>query len=434
MTTTVDATIDIPTGIYPGVAPRLLAPGPREDVASYLARGGYAPLRDPERLLAQVTEAGLRGRGGAAFPLATKILTVRAGQAAPVLVVNGEEGEPASVKDRWLMRCRPHLVLDGARLAAAMVGAQDIYLYVSDPASAASLEEAVESFPAEGWNEVALRIHRVDAAYVAGEETAAVRSINGGPALPSDKPPRPFECGVGGRPTLVSNVETVAHLPTIQRLGAAEYRSLGTKTSTGTFLLTLSGTIRDGLYEVPFGVCLADVLQWLAVDTAAMRGVLVGGYFAGLVNDRILDLPLDYDAFAAEGSGLGCGALAVLGPQTCPVEVAAAVMNYFARSNAGQCGSCFNGTAAMAAVLVALRDGRAQQADLDRLERWATDLRGRGACGTLDGAANVARSVLREYPSVVDEHAAGPCPSCAAGPTVADPPYAIGAVVQKEIT
>ncbi|ROO85644.1 NADH:ubiquinone oxidoreductase subunit F (NADH-binding) [Actinocorallia herbida] len=431
MTTTADMTLGIATAVYPGAEPRLLGTAGREDVQAYLARGGYAPLRDPEALLGAVERAGLRGRGGAAFPFARKVRAVRAGVAAPVLVANGEEGEPASVKDRWLMRHRPHLVLDGVRLAAALVGAQDVYLYVSDAASAESLAEALAAFPAEGWNEIAIRIHRVEPAYVAGEETAAVRSIEGGPALPQDKPPRPFESGVGGRPTLVSNVETLANLPAVQRLGADAYRALGTDDSPGTFLMTLSGTSRDGLYEIPFGTGLRDVLGWLGEDPGGVRGALVGGYFAGVMNERVLDLPLAYGAFAEAGSGLGCGGIAVIGDRGCPVAVAAAVMDYFARENAGQCGSCFNGTSAMAAVLDALRDHRAVAADLERLRHWATDLRGRGACGTLDGATNVAASLLREFPKQVDGHLDGACGTCPeAAAALGDAPYAV--VAHKE--
>lgn len=402
------------TGTYPvpGHPPRLLlrdTAAPREDARAYLAAGGYAPLPDPDVLLREVERAGLRGRGGAAFPFCRKVSAVRAGARAPVVIANGEEGEPASVKDRWLMRHRPHLVLDGVRLASALVGAEDVVLYVSDPASADSLTEALATGPAGA---LPVRVHRVDPAYVAGEETAAVRSVDGGPALPSDKPPRPFESGVGGRPTLVSNVETLANLPAVQRAGAEGYRNAGTDRSPGTFLMTLSGTARDGLYEIPFGTVFGDVLRWLGADRQPVRGVLAGGYFAGLLNERVLGLPLDHEAFAAAGSGLGCGAFVVLGDRDCPVAVAAAVLDYFARENAGQCGSCFNGTAAMAAVLDALRGHRAREADIERLRGWASGLRGRGACGTLDGATNVAGSLLAEFPDAVRDHLDADCDRC----------------------
>lgn len=432
MTTTADVTLDIVTGVYDGLTPRLLGAEHREDAATYLATGGYAPLRDPDGLLEQVDQAGLRGRGGAAFPFARKVRSVRLGAASPVVVVNGEEGEPASVKDRWLLRHRPHLVLDGARLAAGMVGAQAIYLYVSDPASADSLEEAIRDFPAEGWNEISIRVHRVEPSYVAGEETAAVRSINGGPALPQDKPPRPFESGVDGRPTLVSNVETVANLPVIQRLGAAAYREAGTEDSPGTFLMTLSGTSRDGLYEIPFGTSLADVLRWLGLNSLDVSGLLVGGYFGGLLTERGLEIPLEYGQFASAGSGLGCGAVSVLMPTTCPVTIASAVMTYFAKHNAGQCGSCFNGTSAMAAVLDGLRGHQAEQEDVERLRRWSTDLRGRGACGTLDGAVNIAASLLREFPELVAQHVDEPCDSCAAA-LMGEAPFEVISVRTEEL-
>lgn len=430
MTTTADVRLGIATGVYGGQAPRLLTVEGRERAAEYAATGGYAALRYPEQLLDQVEQAGLRGRGGAAFPFARKVRSVRLGAASPVVLVNGEEGEPASVKDRWLLRHRPHLVLDGARLAAAMVGAQDVYLYVSDAASADSLDEALADFPAEGWNEISIRVHRVQGSYVAGEETAAVRSINGGPALPQDKPPRPFESGIDGRPTLVSNVETLANLPVIQRLGAAGYREAGTEESPGTFLMTLSGTSSDGLYEVPFGTRLIEVLRRLGHE-GDLAGLLVGGYFGGLLAPHGAELPMEYGRLADAGSGLGCGAIAVLPPTTCPVSVAAAVMEYFAHQNAGQCGSCFNGTAAMAAVLGALRDHRAEQADVDRLTRWSTDLRGRGACGTLDGAVNIAASLLREFPELVAQHLDGRCEGCAV-PATGEPPFAVRTVAWTE--
>ncbi len=419
-------TLDIRTSTFPGIAPRLLNDGRPEPLQEYLRAGGYRATSNPEALLAAVRDAGLRGRGGAAFPLARKILAVREGFAAPIVVANGEEGEPSSVKDRWLLRSRPHLVLDGVRLAAAMVGAQEAYVYVSDAAAAASVEQALEKFSGQGWAELEVRVHQVEPSYVAGEETAAVRSLNGGPALPQDKPPRPFEQGVHDRPTLVSNVETLANLPAVRARGAAAYRAVGTEDSPGTFLLTLTGGWqRPGLYEVPFGVSLREVLEWVGEDPDAVGGVLAGGYFSGLLSVRALDLPLEYGAFRAAGSGLGCGAMALLGPGVCPVSTAAEVLAYFAQNNAAQCGSCFNGTAAMAAVAEALREHRADASDVERLLTWSVGLRGRGACGTLDGATNVAGTLLREFPAVVEEHVAGVCVVCAGRPGPEGPPFAV---------
>jgi NADH:ubiquinone oxidoreductase subunit F (NADH-binding) len=240
---------------------------------------------------------------------------------------------------------------------------------------------------------------------VAGEETAAVNAINGRPAKPSDKPPRPFEEGVRGLPTLVSNVETLANLPGI---------ATGADPVTGTFLMTLGGACaRPGLFEVPFGITLGEVAESLGGLGGAPRGYLMGGYFAGLVNERGHALPLDYDVMAAEGSGLGCGSVTVLGPEDCPAGVAAQLLAYFARENSGQCGSCFNGTAAMAGVAAALAQGFAGDPEIERLRSWCGSLPGRGACGTLDGAVNIARSLLREFPGEVDSHLRGRCARCA---------------------
>ncbi|MGY1773465.1 NADH-ubiquinone oxidoreductase-F iron-sulfur binding region domain-containing protein [Blastococcus sp. SYSU D00813] len=428
MSLATDAPVTPALGAYPGVAGRLVpGTGGHEDLAAYRAAGGYAPVEDVERLLDEVDGAGVRGRGGAAFPIATKIRTVRGGRGVPVAVANGEEGEPASVKDRWLLRTRPHLVLDGLRLAALMAGADEAHVYVSDADAAETVAQALDELRGTGLWDVAVAITVVEPTYVAGEETAAVQAIGGGPALPTDKPPRPFEEGVKGRPTLVSNVETLANLPLVQRLGSTGYRSLGTVASPGTFLLTLSGCAATGLYEVPFGVTLTEVLRWLGEDPAAVEGVLMGGYFSGVLGRHVLDVPLEYDALKALHSGLGCGAVGLLTAGTCPVEVSAAVMAYFSRENAGQCGSCFNGIPAMSAVLEALRDHRAEAPDVARLTDWSVRLRGRGACGTLDGATNVAAAVLREFPEAVRAHLDDTCPTCAPaeGQPLARAPFAV---------
>ena len=421
--TTADTTII--TAAWPGCPPRLLSEGP-EDLAAY---PGYLPLADADELLNEVESSGLVGRGGAAFPLAVKLRAVRengqgaGGSGSTVVVANGEEGEPASIKDRWLLRNRPHLVLDGLRLATAIVAADRAYVYVSDPESARSVEVALSELDPDALGDVAVGMWTVQPGYVAGEETAAVRAINGGPAKPTDKPPRPFEEGVGGRPTLVSNVETLANLAYLQRHGAAEFRSQGTALSPGTFLATITGAGRPpSLYELPHGLTFTELLALHGVSPEQLRGALMGGYFAGFLNRRVLDTTLDHETFRGLGSGLGCGAISLL-TDDCPVAVAASVLAYFDRENAGQCGSCFNGTAAMAAAAGALRDGAATTEDVDRLRRWSVVLRGRGACATLDAATNVAATLLDQFPDEVARHLGGDCPHCARGAFRADRPY-----------
>jgi NADH:ubiquinone oxidoreductase subunit F (NADH-binding) len=401
-------------GTYPGLIPRLIIPASegREGLGAYEQRSGYAPGLEGELLVEAIESAGLRGRGGAAFPAGVKLRSV-AGRPGPRFVVaNGEEGEPASVKDRWLLRIRPHLVLDGLLRAAALVDAERCYVFVSDPGSAASISEAVDELG--GGAPIPVEVVTTDQRYVAGEETAVVRAINGGPALPLDKPPRPFESGVAGRPTLVANVETLANIPWIARHGSDEYRTVGTERSPGTFLFTVSGACeRSGLHEVPFGITLGEALHELSGPTSAPVGFLMGGFFAGLLGPRAMDARLAYDELRDEGSGLGCGAVIVLGAEDCPVAAASDVMDYFEHENAKQCGACIRGTAAMRNMLLTIAGGTAEQPGVERLRGWSMSLRERGACALLDGAAGLAGSLLREFPDAVDEHLHEPCPRCA---------------------
>ena len=416
---------------WPGLQPRLLnvpdAAG-GEDHRAYELTGGYQDLDDPDALLDAVDRSGLLGRGGAAFPLAVKLRTVRANGRAgtgTAVLANGEEGEPASIKDRWLLRNRPHLVLDGVRLAARIVNADSAFVYVSDTVAADAVTAALDAAP---MGALTVRVVTVDAGYVAGEETAAVRAVNGGPAKPTDKPPRPFEEGIAAVPTLVSNVETLANLPFILRNGSDAYRAQGTSASPGTFLATVTGAGRpSALYELPHGTPVTALLEHHGVRAEDVKGVLMGGYFAGLLNREVLDTTLDHESMRRLNSGLGCGAVAIL-TDDCPVAVASEVMAYFDRENAGQCGSCFNGTAAMAAVTDALRRGVATDEDLTRLERWSVVLRGRGACATLDAATNVAASLLRAFPSDVTRHLAGECDACRADAYSVLRPYEVETV------
>jgi NADH:ubiquinone oxidoreductase subunit F (NADH-binding) len=416
---------------WPGCPPRLLISG-AENHASYRERGGYQSLADVDALVAEVDASGLVGRGGAAFPFAVKLRSVRDhGRVAggTTVVANGEEGEPASIKDRWLLRNRPHLVLDGLRLAAAVVGAERAYVYVSDLESARSVETALSELGPNTLG-VTVDVWTVPPGYVAGEETAAVRAINGGPVKPTDKPPRPYEEGVGERPTLVSNVETLANLPFLQRHGAAEFRAQGTALSSGTFLATITGAGRPpALYELPYGLRFSELLSQHGVSSERVRGALMGGYFAGLLNRAVLQTTLDHETMRGLGSGLGCGAVSII-TDDCPVAVAASVLAYFDRENAGQCGSCFNGTAAMAAAGGALRDGAATTEDVGRLRRWSVVLRARGACATIDAACNVAASLLDQFPDEVARHLEGDCPVCRNGAFRSDRPYEAEAMGQ----
>ncbi|MEU8589231.1 NADH-ubiquinone oxidoreductase-F iron-sulfur binding region domain-containing protein [Streptomyces sp. NPDC048664] len=391
-----------------GRQPRLLVPQPAggESPAAYLATGGYPAAPAPDRIIERTAAAGLRGRGGAGFPTAVKLRTLRDAPARGVVVANGEEGEPGSVKDRWLLRHRPHTVLDGIRLAAHATGATHAYVYLSDRPAADSVRRALAARPPS----VPVRIVLTEHTYVAGEESAVVRRIDGGPALPTAKPPRPYESGVGGAPTLVANVETLA------RLALLVAHPESAEAVASTYLVTLSGGEEPPvLGEVPRGTHLKELAD--LVGRGDCSAALLGGLFGGLYGHGWDGLRLDPDELGDAGGALGCGAIRFLGPEDCPVGRAADAAGYLADQSARQCGVCVSGTRALAATLTAVARGTGGEEDVDKLRRWSLGLPGRGACGLLDAAARIAGTLLRHFPDRVLAHQGTGCASCrTAGP------------------
>ncbi|MGA4538969.1 NADH-ubiquinone oxidoreductase-F iron-sulfur binding region domain-containing protein [Uniformispora flossi] len=414
---------------HPGIEPRLAVPAAadrRLDLAAERALGTYRnPLADG--IVGELERAGLRGRGGAAFSAHVKWRTVAASTGATVAVANGEEGEPASAKDRWLLTHRPHLVLDGLLLAARTVGAARAIVYLSHEETAAAVRDAIAELAADGDAAAAsLEVHEVASTYVAGEESALVRAINGGPALPTAKPPRPFERGVDGLPTLVSNVETLAHAAVISRIGAEAFRAYGTAASPGTALVTLSGACgRPGVYEVPLGLTVEELFEQVGgglVD--GVHGFLAGGWFGGVLRRDRAGTACCYDALRAAGSGLGCGAFTALGPDRPILAAAAEIGAWYAAESAAQCGVCLNGTRAIGETFARVRDGQGRADDHAKLVRWGQSLPGRGACAFLDGAATLARSVAGEYPEEFpgESPAPGDAGSAGSAPPIPDRP------------
>jgi NADH:ubiquinone oxidoreductase subunit F (NADH-binding) len=386
---------------HPEIKPRLVIgqSGRRPlRLAEEHAAGSYARV-ETDALIAELERAGLRGRGGAGFPAHIKWRAVASADRPRVVVANGEEGEPASYKDRWLLTHRPHAVIDGLLVAAATVKADRSVLYLSHPETIRAVRWALAELPVAVADRI--EVHRVRHRYVAGEESAVCRAINGGPALPLAKPPRVFESGVDGRPTLVSNVETLVHAAWIARHGAAEYRRYGTGDSRGTGLVTFSGAGRRssarepfGVFEVPYGRTLRELLDTCCGGVlAGSPGLLMGGWFGGIADVSVLDTAWCYDSLRAAGSSLGCGAVTVLGPTERLADVAARLAAWYAAESAQQCGVCREGTEAIADVLARIRADQTDASDLPSLSRWGTSLRGRGACAFLDGAANLARSM-----------------------------------------
>ncbi|UTI62961.1 hypothetical protein NBH00_16540 [Paraconexibacter antarcticus] len=388
--------------------------------AEHVGVHGPLPAGDVSAALAA---AGLRGRGGAAFPTARKLqavaATAAAGRHRPVVLVNGAEGEPMSAKDRTLCARTPHLVLDGAQAAAAAIGARRVTVALPRAATDAldAMRTAVHERPGGG---PAITVTAVPVAYLAGEESALIRHLDGGPLKPTVVPPRPAERGLGRRPTLVQNPETLAHVGLVARHGAAWFREAGTAADPGSVLVSLAGdVVAPGVYEVDRRMRLAE-LTGMPAGRGGPRAVLVGGYHGTWLGpDELAGLTLAAEDLAAHGATLAAGVIAVLGPKSCPVRELANVAGWLAAQSAGQCGPCANGLPAIATRLAAVADGRAPSGSAADLDRWTRLITGRGACHLPDGAARLVRSGLRAFAPEVAEHARrGPCAACRRPPVL----------------
>lgn len=383
-----------------------------ETLTSHVARLGQLPPRAASReVIATLEASGLLGRGGASFPVGRKWRTVaeRSGGRATVLV-NGAEGEPLSAKDRVLMALRPHLVLDGALLAAGAVGAEEIVVYVGAAHTAArrSLERAIAERSATAPSPPAIPTRLVVAPdrYVAGEESAAVHFVTEADARPTVTPPRPFERGIGGRPTLVQNVESLGHAALIARFGADWFRAAGRAETRGTALVTLTGVDRPGVHEIELGTTVAALADLGGKARADTHAVLLGGYFGGWAAiDEAWDLALDPIALKASRRAFGCGVVSFLAADACGVKTTARIMDYMAGQSAAQCGPCVFGLRAIADVTRRIGDGAADTDDLARIERWAGQLAGRGACRHPDGAVGLLASALSVFGEEFVRHA-----------------------------
>ena len=395
--------------------PRLLAGaspgGPAVSLDDHLLR--YGPPPGARGLAGLVDAAGLRGRGGAGFPTGRKLAAVAGAGRRPIVVANGVEGEPVSSKDRTLMRHVPHLVLDGASLAAAAVGAREAIVAVGSGGRGHIdvLRAALAERRRRRVDRVSIRLEPVPQRFVAGEETALVSWLNGGPPKPTFTPPRPFERGVGRAPTLVQNVETLANVALIARYGPGWFRLLGTREEPGTALVTLGGAVAAaGVYEVPLGLPLPELLEWAGGATVPVRAFLVGGYFGTWVPAAdALRCPLSDAGLASSGASLGARTIYALPERTCGLRQTARAASYLAGESAGQCGPCVHGLAAIAAALERLARPGADPADVRRVERWSGQVEGRGACRHPDGAVRLVRSALTVFADELERHVRGRC-------------------------
>ena len=404
-----------PTAPWPGTLPRLLPAGRVAgpvSLAEHTARYGRPPSgpgpRRREAMIAEVDRAGLTGRGGAGFPTARKLAAVAAARYAPVVVANGTEGEPASAKDQVLMARSPQLVLDGAVLAAEMVGAGEAVVVVHRRVREI-VDEAVAERVRARADRVRLEVCTAADRFVAGEASAVVHWIEHGVPAPTAKPPRLAQRGLHRAPTLVQNVETLAHLALIVRYGAGWFLSAGTAAEPGSMLVTVLGAVREpGVFEVPIGTPVGRVLDRAGGASAPLQALLLGGYFGTWVDAAEgAGRPFSSAGLADLGAGTGAGLIAALPAGACGLGETARVVRYLAGESAGQCGPCRFGLPAIAGQVERLADGRGTDPGL--LQRWLGQVDRRGGCAHPDGTVRLVRSALRTFGAELSRHADGRC-------------------------
>jgi NADH:ubiquinone oxidoreductase subunit F (NADH-binding) len=407
--------------------PRLLAGAPAHgamNLEEHLAIHGQAPLaRGRSRgrgmgstLIEEIDRSGLRGCGGAGFPTATKLRAVANARRRAIAVANGAEGEPASLKDRTLLRSLPHLVVDGGILAAQAVGADELILCVCESAGEA-VESVARAIAERRQLPGSPRLHlsTVPEHYLAGEESALIGHLNAGSAIPTFTPPMPFEQGVRRRPTLINNPETLAHIALIARHGSQWFRQLGTTTQPGSALITLSGPVaHPGVYEIAHGASLSSLIDAAGGTSAPIRAVLLGGYAGTWIGgERLHGLGLSNEHLAPHGASLGPGVVLLLSEDACPVAETARVARWLAGQSSGQCGPCVHGLDALATTVEAIATGVAEGEATQRITRLASLVRRRGACGHPDGSVNFILSAVEAFAPEFSDHARhGRCDGC----------------------
>ena len=452
-----------------------------ERIESYAARGGYEALKkaltemSPEQIIETVVESGLRGRGGAGFPTGRKWRFTRdALGEIKYVVCNADEGDPGAFMDRAILEGDPHAVIEGMAIAARAIGAAHGYVYVRAeyPLAISRLKTAVQQARDHGWLgsdilgtgfnfDIDLRIGA--GAFVCGEETALLASIEGKRGTPRPRPPFPAQSGLWGRPTNINNVETLANVPVVLRNGPAAYASVGTESSKGTKVFALAGHIRNtGLVEVPIGTTLRELVFDIGGGVPSgrhLKAIQIGGPSGGCLPAELLDVPIDYESLTEYGAIMGSGGVIVLDDTACMVNVARFFLDFTASESCGKCLPCRVGIPTMRDILVRITEGEGALDDLDRLRELADLVKSSALCGLGQTAPNPVLSTLRyfedEYlahiedricPSGVCEALAPPytidpeackacdqcakvCPTGAAQGTPGEPPYVIDQVL-----
>ena len=390
-----------------------------DDITDYIARGGYAALgkvlgtMTPQSVCEEISASGLRGRGGGGFPTGRKWEFVRrAPGAVKYVIVNGDEGDPGAFMDRSVMEGDPHAVLEGMAIAAYAVGASEGYIYVRAeyPLAVARMRTAIAQAREQGLLGAHIlgsdfhfttRVKEGAGAFVCGEETALIASIEGQRGMPRSKPPFPANSGLFGKPTLINNVETFANVPRIIRHGAGWFAAMGTATSKGTKTFAITGeVVNTGLIEVPMGSTLRQVIFDIGGGIRGgkpFKAVQIGGPSGGCLTEEHLDLPLDYDSLLAAGAMVGSGGLVVMNEDTCIVDVARFFMHFTQSESCGKCTLCREGTRRMLQILEKIVAGLGVEDDLDTLEELASAVKDGSLCGLGKTAPNPVLSTLKYF-------------------------------------
>ena len=397
-----------------------------ESIDESIAYDGYAAAAKaltemtPETIVAEITASGLRGRGGAGFPTGLKWAAARRAPGTPRYVVcNGDEGDPGAFMDRSVLEADPHAVIEGMIIGALAVGAARGFLYIRNeyPLAVARVGTALEQARRYGLLgtdilgtgfDFDLEVVRGAGAFVSGEETALMASIEGNRAFPRQRPPYPTERGLWGRPTVINNVETWANVPSIIRRGAAWFAGIGTATSKGTKIFSLVGKIANtGLVEVPMGISLREIVYGIGGGIPGGRefkAVQIGGPSGGCIPKSLLDLAVDYESLKAAGSMMGSGGMIVMDEDTCMVDIALYFLRFAEEESCGKCSPCRVGTGAMARLLARITAGEGTADDLARLETLAATVKQGSLCGLGQTAPNPILTTLRYFRDEYEAH------------------------------
>ena len=394
------------------------------NIDDYLARDGYQALAKcralpPGEVISAITNSGLRGRGGAGFPTGVKWKLASANADPEKYVIcNGDEGDPGAFMDRLVLESDPHRVLEGLAIAAHAVGATQGYFYIRAeyPLAVRHTRAAIVQAMERGLlGALRLEVREGAGAFVCGEETALIQSLEGKRGMPKLRPPYPVERGFRGKPTIINNVETLACVPWILRHGAEAFAAFGTNTSRGTKVFALAGKInRGGLIEVPMGITIREVVEEIGggiKQGREFKAVQLGGPSGGCIPARLADTPIDYDALAQTGAIMGSGGLVVLDERDCMVDIARFFLKFTQAESCGKCTFCRIGTKRMLEILERLCAGQGRRDDLEKLATLADYVSRGSLCGLGQTAPNPVLTTLRYFREEYQAHLEGRCPA-----------------------